>query len=227
MNKIAPAFVAAKKAFGPALKDKSNPAFKSKYADLGACLDAVEDALLANGIALYHESTEDPNGITIECILLHESGETIRGGKLHVPAVKHDAPGFGSAMTYARRYSVMAVCGIAPEDDDGNAAAKAKTNEAASATKGVVAQASGTISATRIAFDELPPDWQRWLTEFAPTVENTCEQAGPQAAFDLLKENELGNDQIAGLFHLLSSKTRSAINSITKSAPTKRVKETA
>jgi hypothetical protein len=146
MNKIAPAFVAAKKAFGPALKDKSNPAFKSKYADLGACLDAVEDALLANGIALYHESTEDPNGITIECILLHESGETIKGGKLHVPAVKHDAPGFGSAMTYARRYSVMAVCGIAPEDDDGNAAAaaaKPKAREQAPA-KGVAAQGIGT-----------------------------------------------------------------------------------
>lgn len=130
MNKIAPAFVAAKKAFGPALKDRSNPAFKSKYADLGACIDAVEDALLANGIACYHESTEDAAGITVECVLLHESGETIRGGKLHVPAVKHDPQGFGSAMTYARRYSLMAVCGIAPEDDDGNAAAKSR--EAAS-----------------------------------------------------------------------------------------------
>jgi hypothetical protein len=131
MNKIAPAFVAAKKAFGPALKDKANPAFRSKYADLGACIDAVEDALLANGIAAYHESTEDTAGITVECVLLHESGETIRGGKLHVPATKHDAQGFGSAMTYARRYSLMAVCGIAPEDDDGNAAAKARQAEAA------------------------------------------------------------------------------------------------
>jgi hypothetical protein len=128
MNKIAPAFVAAKKAFGPALKDRSNPAFKSKYADLGACIDAVEDALLANGIAAYHESSEDPAGITIECVLLHESGDTIRGGKLHVPATKHDAQGFGSAMTYARRYSLMAVCGIAPEDDDGNGASKAKAD---------------------------------------------------------------------------------------------------
>lgn len=127
MTKIAPAFVAAKRAFGPALKDRSNPAFKSKYADLGACIDAVEDALLANSIAAYHESSLDDTGITIECVLLHESGETIRGGKLHVPAVKHDPQGFGSAMTYARRYSLMAVCGIAPEDDDGNAAAKAKS----------------------------------------------------------------------------------------------------
>lgn len=146
MNKIAPAFVAAKKAFGPALKDKANPAFRSKYADLGACIDAVEDALLANGIAAYHESSLDDAGITIECVLLHESGETIRGGKLHVPAVKNDPQGFGSAMTYARRYSLMAVCGIAPEDDDGNAAAKAK----AEAPKGNVAATSSKKTAEEV-----------------------------------------------------------------------------
>lgn len=146
MNKIAPAFVAAKKAFGPALKDRNNPAFKSKYADLGACIDAVEDALLSNGIAAYHESSEDLAGITVECVLLHESGETIRGGKLHVPAAKHDPQGFGSAMTYARRYSLMAVCGIAPEDDDGNAAAKAK----ADAPKGAVAAAGGKKTAEEV-----------------------------------------------------------------------------
>ncbi len=140
MNKIAPAFVAAKKAFGPALKDRVNAGFKSKYADLGACIDAVENALLDNGIACYHESTEDPAGITVECVLLHESGEMIRGGKLHVPAVKQDPQGFGSAMTYARRYSLMAVCGIAPEDDDGNAAAKAKTDAAAAQAKADRAQ---------------------------------------------------------------------------------------
>jgi hypothetical protein len=45
-------------------------------------------------------------------------------GKLHVPAVKHDAQGYGSALTYARRYSLMAACGIAPEDDDGQATSK-------------------------------------------------------------------------------------------------------
>lgn len=128
---IAPAFIKAKKAFGPALKDKTNPAFKSKYADLGACLDAVDDALLANGIAVLQETFEDATGVTVETVFLHESGETIRGGKLHVPASKQDPQGYGSALTYARRYSLQAACGIAPEDDDGNAASgrKAKTVE--------------------------------------------------------------------------------------------------
>lgn len=122
LKHIAPAFIKAKKAFGPALKDKSNPAFRSKYADLGACLEAVDDALLDNGIAVYQETFEDASGVTVETVFLHESGESIRSGKLHVPASKQDPQGYGSALTYARRYSLMAACGIAPEDDDGNAA---------------------------------------------------------------------------------------------------------
>lgn len=122
MEKIAPAFIKAKREFAPALKDKANPHFRSKYADLGACLEAVDDALLNNGIALYQETFEDAAGVTVETVLLHESGEMIRCGKLHVPASKQDPQGYGSALTYARRYSLMAACGIAPEDDDGNAA---------------------------------------------------------------------------------------------------------
>lgn len=122
MKNIASAFIKAKKAFSPALKEKNNPAFRSKYADLGACIDAVDDALLDNGIAMYQETFEDATGVTVETVLLHESGEVIRSGKLHVPASKQDPQGFGSALTYARRYSLMAACGIAPEDDDGNAA---------------------------------------------------------------------------------------------------------
>jgi hypothetical protein len=125
MKNIATAFIKAKKEFSPALKDKTNPAFRSKYADLGACLEAVNDALLNNGIAVYQETSEDSTGVTVETVLLHESGETIRSGKLHVPAAKQDPQGFGSALTYCRRYSLITACGIAPEDDDGNAASKA------------------------------------------------------------------------------------------------------
>lgn len=131
MKTIASAFVKAKRAFGPALKDKTNPAFRSKYADLGACLEAVEDALLENGIALIQETFDDATGVTVETVFLHESGELLRCGKLHVPASKQDPQGYGSALTYARRYSLITACGIAPEDDDGNAASRGKPDVAA------------------------------------------------------------------------------------------------
>lgn len=125
MDKIAPALVKAKRAFAPALKTSTNPAFRSRYADLAACLEAVNDALLENGIVVYQETFESGDGVTVETVFMHESGQVLRCGKLHVPAARRDPQGFGSALTYARRYSLMAACGIAAEDDDGNAATKA------------------------------------------------------------------------------------------------------
>ena len=126
-TKVAAAFVKAQKEFGPALKLSSNQAFKqngkvSRYADLTSCLEAVMDALNNNGIALMQRTYECKDGVMLETVFLHESGEVLEGGLLHVPATKHDAHGYGSALTYARRYSLMATCGISAEDDDGNAA---------------------------------------------------------------------------------------------------------
>ena len=122
--KIAAAFVAAKRDFAPALKTSTNPHFKNRYVDLAGCLEAVNDALLTHGIAVYQETFDVQDGVTVETCFLHESGETLRMGRLHVPALKHDPQGYGSALTYARRYSLMAACGIAAEDDDGNAGSK-------------------------------------------------------------------------------------------------------
>jgi len=165
MQTIAAAFVKAKRSFGPALKDKTNPAFRSKYADLGACIDAVEDALLANGIAFIQETSEDATGVTVETVFVHESGETLRCGKLHVPAAKQDPQGYGSALTYARRYSLMAACGIAPEDDDGNAASKATARPATRS-----APKSGVKAAVLEQSPPLPPDEVDFLQELADNM---------------------------------------------------------
>lgn len=124
MKQIASALVKAQKAFGPALKTATNPHFKSRYADLAACVEAVIGGLNDNGIALIQRNYLDDNGVTVETVFVHESGEMMECGKLHVPAAKHDPQGYGCALTYARRYSLMAACGIAPEDDDGNAGSK-------------------------------------------------------------------------------------------------------
>lgn len=126
MKEIATALVKAQKAFGPALKSSTNPHFKSRYADLSACVEAVIEGLNNAGIALVQRTSEDTTGVTVETVFIHESGEMLECGKLHVPVAKHDPQGYGSALTYARRYSLMAACGIAPEDDDGNAASRAK-----------------------------------------------------------------------------------------------------
>jgi hypothetical protein len=129
MDKIAAAFVKAQAAFAPALKTNTNPHFKSRYVGLDGCIEAVIDALNSNGIALIQPTRECDKGVTVETLFIHESGQTMSGGVLHVPASKEDPQGYGSALTYARRYSLMAACGIAPEDDDGNAASRPRQDQ--------------------------------------------------------------------------------------------------
>jgi len=123
-KQIAAAFVKAQKAFGPALKTSTNPHFRSKYADLSNCIEAVIGALNDNGIGLMQRTYDCPTGVMVETIFVHESGEVMECGLLHVPAAKQDPQGYGSALTYARRYSLLAATGLAPEDDDGNAGSR-------------------------------------------------------------------------------------------------------
>lgn len=126
MKNLATALVRAQKEFAPALKNSINPAFKNsptggRYADLASCIDAVIDALNNNGLALIQKSYDCPDAIMVETMFVHESGEMLECGILRFPTTKNDPQGFMSALTYARRGSLMAACGIAPEDDDGNA----------------------------------------------------------------------------------------------------------
>lgn len=121
--KISAALAKAQAEMGKALKDSDNPHFKSKYADLGSVMDACLPALNKYGIAVIQPFvTDEINGRAVKTVLIHESGETL---ECAVPLIfgKNDMQGLGSAMTYARRYGLMCMAGIAPEDDDGNAAA--------------------------------------------------------------------------------------------------------
>ena len=152
--KIASAFVKAQKAFGPALKSATNPHFRSRYADLSACVEAVIDALNANGIALMQKTYECKDGVMVETVFIHDSGEVMESGLLHVPATKQDAQGYGSALTYARRYSLMAACGIAPEDDDGNAASRRVEKPTTKVDPGTMADHLAAIEASASS-DEL------------------------------------------------------------------------
>lgn len=122
MKTIATAFVKAQKEFAPALKTSTNPHFRSKYVNLEGCIEAVIDALHNNGIGLIQKTHDCDDGVKVETVFIHESGETLSGGILHIPASKIDPHGVMASLTYCRRGSLMAACGIAPEDDDGNLA---------------------------------------------------------------------------------------------------------
>jgi hypothetical protein len=168
MKNIATALVKAQKAFGPALKTATNPHFRSRYADLSACVEAVVDALNENGIYLLQKNYDCDNGVMVETVFVHESGEMLECGIVHFPAVKHDPQGYASALTYARRYSLMAACGIAPEDDDGNAGSKpVKANNNAMQDHLTAIQDAKTVEGLQDAFKDAykaAGNDKEWLT---------------------------------------------------------------
>jgi hypothetical protein len=119
---FAKALVAAQMAYEGAAKAGENPAFRSKYITLDALLLAIKPALNANGIALIQAPGFDGEMVTVETMLVHESGATLSSTFAMRPS-KFDPQGLGSCSTYCKRYSLQAMCGVNAEvDDDGNAA---------------------------------------------------------------------------------------------------------
>lgn len=129
VDKIAPAYLQAQKNMGDVVKNASNPAFKSKYADLGAVIEAVLPAFNDAGIAVVQSpgaSYVDGIEVTVQVLLLHTSGQWMRS-RLAMKPTKTDPQAAGSAITYARRYQLQSLAGVAPQDDDGNKASALRT----------------------------------------------------------------------------------------------------
>jgi len=146
---IATALAAAQAEMGRALKNAANPHFKSRYADLASVTEACLPALNRHGIAVIQPTVDDETGRYVKTVLIHgPSGETL---ECRVPLIvqKNDMQGYGSAVTYARRYGLMSMAGIAPEDDDGNAAAaaapRAVTPEQVKALRDMIAKANADM----------------------------------------------------------------------------------
>lgn len=122
MKDLAAAMAKAQAEIKTALKDSKNPHFKSSYADLTSVWDACRAALTKNGISVIQIPNFEGDEVWLETMLLHASGDSIKG-RYPLRPQQQTPQGYGSALTYARRYSLAAMVGVvADEDDDGNAA---------------------------------------------------------------------------------------------------------
>jgi ERF superfamily len=124
---LAPALVKAQALVKGALRDSTNPYYRTKYADLSSVWEACKEACDQNEIAVVQFPIATTEGVGVETMLLHSSGEYL-ASEFVLPLAKADAQGGGSCITYARRYAVAAALRVCPEDDDGNAAAQSQRN---------------------------------------------------------------------------------------------------
>lgn len=161
INEIAGALAKAQATMTPAIKDATNPAFRSKYADLTAVWEACRKPLTANGIATVQDVEATENGIAVTTRLTHTSGQWIEFGPLVVPTAKKDAHGVGSATSYGRRYALSAAVGIVSDDDDGNAA----VGRQQARQEQPVMDVSGFVEA------DAPDGYEAWLEDLASVAE--------------------------------------------------------
>ena len=212
---IAPALLKAQKAIGPAIKDKTNPLYKSKYADLHAVMKACLDALNGNGLVLLQTPVHSEDSkVHMTTRLQHESGEYMEE-TFSIPAQKQDPHGYGSACTYLRRFSVSAWLGIVTEeDDDGNAASKVPNASSAAADKIIAANKEHPSHATQVMHDALAAmdvEEQNRMRDIAVQVTDAFgENAGGEARAVFLGFH-LDQEQQLAVGSLLTPKIRNAI----------------
>ena len=132
INELAVALNKAQSEFMVAKKDAKNPFFKSKYATLNSVYEAVAPALLSNGFTIIQPIVDN----NVETTLVHTSGQFITSSCPIVCAKQNDPQAMGSAITYARRYSLASLLGVmTDEDDDGEKAMGRQTKQASSPEK--------------------------------------------------------------------------------------------
>lgn len=174
INEIAAALSKAQAVIAGAVKDKTNPHFKSDYADLASVWDACRIPLTNHGLSVAQTAATDDGRVNVTTILMHVSGQWIRD-TLAMKPTKDDPQGVGSCITYARRYALAAMVGVAPEDDDGNAASAKPTTAAAKPVSAkpvgyndwlidMEAVAAEGTSALQTAWKKSKPEYREYLT---------------------------------------------------------------
>lgn len=211
IGKLALALSKAQGEIKAAVKDSDNPFFKSKYADLASVWDACRKALSDNELAVV-QTTVNGEGCTVETTLIHSSGEYV-GGVLYLKPVKDDPQGVGSAITYARRYGLAAIVGIAPEDDDGNAASEPSNADRLDALRDVFNPDTFNPEKEVIGFGKhatstwanAPKGWLTWAES------NLKEDKQERATLTLAYLEKIGDDPFLGALEV-NSKTKEKVD---------------
>lgn len=190
IHEIAGALAKAQGAIAGASKDSANPFFKSKYADLASVWDACRGPLSENGIAIIQSPSAEGAAVTVSTLMVHTSGQWIRN-TLTVSAKEDTPQAIGSAITYLRRYVLQSLAGVAPEDDDAEAA-HGRTN-------GSVQRQEPSKAAQLKA----PQGYEDWWTDLCATADNgedtlrkAWEVSAKQFRSFLLATNQAGWDAL-------------------------------
>lgn len=179
---LASALLKAQAGMGKLIKDSKNPHFKSSYASLTAVLDTVRPALTDAGVVLYQSASAAEGLVIVRSMLIHaETGESIEE-QLALPVGQATAQSYGSAITYGRRYLAMAMCGLAPDDDDGEASGQQAKTQPQPRTVAQHRPARAPVAEHQPPTDEEPED-NPFTDEVPPKVKSWGHDASKAKAW--------------------------------------------
>jgi hypothetical protein len=198
VDKLYAALVKAQGAMEGAEKTGVNPHFHSKYADLASVWNACRKPMADNGIAAFQGVSHDNGTALLKTRICHSSGQWMEDGGIPLLLDKQNMQGMGSAQTYARRYGLMAALGIAPEDDDGNAAVKSdkpagqpvtvkRGTKKAAPPRVDMPDAPGLITVPKPNGEDMDSVWRAWASTFKGAVDSA---ANLEALNAWAKEND-------------------------------------
>jgi hypothetical protein len=128
---LAKAMSEAQRNIKPAVKDGLNPHFRSKYTSISSVWESMREPMMSLGLTVWQDVTTQDKLVSVETRIVHSSGQWVEFGPLTMPVSKPDAQGFGSGISYAKRYALCAAIGIvsSDEDDDASSAVDRSTGE--------------------------------------------------------------------------------------------------
>lgn len=203
---VAKALAAAQAEMRNPTFDSQNPHYRNAFASLASVRNAVVPVLAKHGISMTQnlETTGDGKGVACTTTLWHESGQFMSFGPLVMPASKADAQGFGSAATYARRYALMAVCGVVGDDDD-------DANSASGKPAPAVAVNQGKGIGVHSPLGDVAPDDN--AVKYADAFREAIANGGDVKAVHADLHNE-GEELYRATWSLLNAKERAAIKKL-------------
>jgi len=186
-NEIFKAMAIAQGEMNPAIKDSTNPHFKSSYADLHSVWNSIRTPLSKNGISVFQDVVTTQLGVSVTTILGHSSGQFMEFGPLEIPLTKRDAHGVGSGISYAKRYALCAILGVssADEDDDGN------SSVGFTAETPKISPKSPTISKEQVKvlkdlFRKCPSDYEEYIDKYLRDQNIEGLEKMPVSMFDVI-----------------------------------------
>lgn len=201
---IAPALLKAQKEIGSAKKESENPFYRSAYADLGEVMRVCKKPCNDNGISIIQPVDSDESGVYVDTTLLHESGEFISSRMRLAVKADNDPQALGSAISYAKRYSLQAMLLIPSEDDDGEKATDHNANPVSRQNNGASQRSTQTSETPQRPLEGQASEAQIKAI-FAISKGKGMTEADVKAKFNIASISGLTKQQASDLITSLNS----------------------